>query len=361
MNKILKYFSSSFVFTIIALVIAFFVGFSFGGNLISAGISALFTTLMLGILETSLSFDNAVVNAKVLDSMSLFWRKMFLTIGMIIAVFGMRVFFPLIIVWLVSGKEFLQVVFMTWQNPQEFQNILINQHIVIAGFGGSFLWMVFTKFFIDEKKEIHWLSHLEKILSKVGKVEAAWVGITMIISFVFYNFIDEKHRSDFLLSTVLGIITFLLVEGLSSFLGNNKTDLQVEKKKKRVTKIISTGFASFIYLEVLDSSFSFDGVIGAFAITNNIFIIALGLGIGAFFVRSLTIKLVEDKTLSSFRYLEHGAFWAIGALSLIMYISAAGIKIPEVVSGFVGIFFIGLSVISSILYNKKNSFLNVNK
>jgi len=115
----------------------------------------------------------------------------------------------------------------------------------------------------------------------------------------------------------------------------------------------TAGFASFAYLEVLDASFSFDGVIGAFAITNNLFIIALGLGIGAMFVRSLTIKLVEVGTLQTYTYLEHGAFWAIGALSLIMYLSAAGNHIPEVVSGTVGLVLIAASFVTSVISNRR--------
>jgi hypothetical protein len=103
----------------------------------------------------------------------------------------------------------------------------------------------------------------------------------------------------------------------------------------------------------LDASFSFDGVVGAFAITNNLFIIMIGLGVGAMFVRSLTIMLVDKGTLSEYRYLEHGAFYAIGILAAIMF--AGTIKhIPEVVTGLLGALFIALSLFSSILYNKKN-------
>jgi hypothetical protein len=113
------------------------------------------------------------------------------------------------------------------------------------------------------------------------------------------------------------------------------------------------GFGAFLYLEVLDASFSFDGVIGAFAITDNLFIIALGLGIGAFFVRSMTIKLVDDKTLGAFRYLEHGAFWAIGALALIMFLGVVEVEVPEVVAGSVGLVIIGLSFWASVVYNRR--------
>jgi hypothetical protein len=108
----------------------------------------------------------------------------------------------------------------------------------------------------------------------------------------------------------------------------------------------------FLYLEVLDASFSFDGVVGAFAISKNILIIMAGLGIGALYVRSLTILLVDKGTLAAYRFLEHGAFYAIGALAATMLIGTF-LHIPEYITGLLGAAFIGLSVISSVLYRKK--------
>ena len=113
------------------------------------------------------------------------------------------------------------------------------------------------------------------------------------------------------------------------------------------------GLGAFIYLEVLDASFSFDGVIGAFALTTNLFIIAIGLGIGAFYVRALTIMLVERKTLGQYRYLEHGAFYAILVLAVIMYVQTL-VHIPEVITGLIGAALIGLSFMSSLRYNRLN-------
>ena len=113
------------------------------------------------------------------------------------------------------------------------------------------------------------------------------------------------------------------------------------------------GLGAFLYLEVLDASFSFDGVIGAFALTQNLFVIAIGLGIGAMYVRSMTIMLVERGTLAEYRYLEHGAFYAIVALAVIMFIQPL-VHIPEVVTGLGGATLIGISLLSSIRWNRKN-------
>jgi hypothetical protein len=143
---------------------------------------------------------------------------------------------------------------------------------------------------------------------------------------------------------LFGLLTFLAVEGLGEVL---------DASQEQVDMVHRGGLGAFIYLEVLDASFSFDGVIGAFALTTNLFVIAIGLGIGAFYVRSLTIMLVERKTLGQYRYLEHGAFYAIMVLAVIMYVQTL-VHIPEVITGLIGAVLIGLSLLSSIRYNKKN-------
>jgi len=341
MRSYFKHFTGSTIFAVLALGAAFALGYQSGGTA-AAGLAALFTALMLGILETSLSFDNAVVNARIIGTMTPFWRKMFLTVGMIIAVFGMRIVFPLLLVWVISALPFGEVIAMTWQDPHRFQEILVHQHLVIAGFGGAFLWMVFAKFFFDAEKEVHWIPGLEKGLSKLGHMESVWVLVTLGVTFLFHELMPGLHRPEFLLAAVIGVVVFLLVDGLGALMHNPKL-------------AAGAGFGAFLYLEVLDASFSFDGVIGAFAITDNLFIIALGLGIGAFFVRSMTIKLVDDQTLGAFRYLEHGAFWAIGALALIMYLGALEVEVPEVVSGSVGLIIIGLSFAASVVYNRRQA------
>jgi hypothetical protein len=128
-----------------------------------------------------------------------------------------------------------------------------------------------------------------------------------------------------------------------------------EEEGEEVSDAIKRGsLMSFIYLEILDASFSFDGVIGAFAITQDVVIIMLGLTIGAMFVRSLTVFLVRQGTLDEYVFLEHGAHYAIGALAGIMLVSMKH-EIPEVVTGLVGALFIGLSVMSSIFYKRKHA------
>jgi hypothetical protein len=107
----------------------------------------------------------------------------------------------------------------------------------------------------------------------------------------------------------------------------------------------------FIYLNVLDATFSFDGVVGAFAVSNSIILIGLGLGIGSMFVRSMTIHMVEKDTLGGLPYLEHGAFWSIGVLTAMMFAGTV-VDIPEVVSGLSAAIILGIAVVHSLIANK---------
>ncbi len=335
-----RVFGGSLIFSGIALAGAFSLGFFTGGSW-AAGWEALVTALILGVLETSLSFDNAVVNARILRNMSLFWRKIFLTVGILIAVFGMRLVFPLVIVGAVSARPLGDVLTLAWQAPQQFQALLVQQHVLIDGFGGAFLLLVFTRFFFDQEKTLHWLGPLEKLFGFAGRLEGVTVALTLVAILVTLGQVEEAHKLGFVVSALMGVVVYVLVEGLGQALQSGER------------KLLTAGFASFIYLEVLDASFSFDGVIGAFAITNSLFLMALGLGIGAFFVRSLTIQMVNSGTLTTFRYLEHGAFWAIGALALILFLGAGGVEVPEIVSGGVGFCLILLSFLTSLAANRR--------
>jgi hypothetical protein len=142
----------------------------------------------------------------------------------------------------------------------------------------------------------------------------------------------------------MGMVVYILVDGLGNLL---------DQPQSNVTQFgAKGGLGAFLYLEVLDASFSFDGVIGAFALTTNILLIAIGLGIGAMYVRSMTIMLTEKGTLQEFKYLEHGAFYSIFALSVIMFLQSL-LHVPETITGLIGVALIGFALFSSILDNKK--------
>lgn len=344
MRSTYSYFTSSILVTVLGLIGGAAVGYIYGGGIESA-LKALFLTAVLAVLEVSLSFDNAVINASVLRDMSEVWRRRFLTWGILIAVFGMRLIFPLIIVAVVAQVGPLEALRIAVFNPDEYARIMLSSHLALAGFGGAFLMMVAFGYFIDHEKETHWLGFLERPLVFMGKIEAVGLALTLLIFVLLGQLLDDPAtRLKFIEAGLFGMVTYVGVSGLSNVL----TDSAAES----VEFAAKTGFASFMYLEVLDASFSFDGVIGAFALTHNIFLIAIGLGVGGMFVRSMTIYLVDKGTLQNFIFLEHGAFYAIGALALFMLLDAF-IHVPEAVTGLVGAVLIALSVYSSIRHKRR--------
>ena len=335
----MNHFKGSLIFTVIGLLASAYLGYVMNG--LAGALSLMFITLVLAVMEVSLSFDNAVVNAAILKDWDEYWRKLFLTVGIIIAVFGMRLVFPILIVAISANMGMIEAFNMALNNPEKYSSILNDHHIVISAFGGAFLFMVFLSFIFDSEKDTHWI-WIEKYLA--GNKILEWVLPTLItlvalllVDYKLYG--DTNSTSSFFMAGLYGLITFVVVGMLSNALEAN-------------ADAVKTGsIGGFLYLEVLDASFSFDGVIGAFAITNNFLIIMIGLAIGAFFVRSLTVYLVEKGTLDEYIYLEHGAHYAIGVLGLIM-ITSGIIHVPEVVTGFIGILFIAIALFNSITHNK---------
>jgi uncharacterized protein len=340
----LKYFKGSFIVTVIGVCLGAYIGYYYTKT-IEGAFSYAFIVCVLGILEISLSFDNAVVNATVLRDMNHFWRTMFITWGILIAVFGMRLVFPLLLVGITAKLGPIRAVSLALYNPVEYSKYLTDAQPVISSFGGAFLAMVGLKFFIDENKVSHWIHPLEKFLKNMGRVEAVEIGIVLFVLYLVSGCLQDADKLRFIIGGIFGLIAFLIVEGIGAMMESTEESMMGKKVK--------SGLALFIYLETLDASFSFDGVIGAFALSKNLFIIAIGLGIGAMFVRSLTIMLVEKSALGKYKYLEHGAFYAIIILAGIMFLNAF-MHIPEVISGLLGAGIIGISFISSILYNRKH-------
>lgn len=330
-----KYYGSSYIFTAIALVLGYFLG----------GIPGVTIVAILGVLETSLSFDNAVVNASVLKNWDEKWRRRFLVWGLPIAVFGMRLVFPLLIVAITASLGPVEALKLAVSQPERYEQIMMSVHHEVAAFGGIFLLMVFLDFFLQEEKAHHWIPFIEAPLAKVGRLGAE-VAVALIVLIIATAYIGQAEKLAFLTAGVWGLVTYLLAQAVGTLAGGD------EAGDEMAGNIIKQGVGGFLYLELLDASFSFDGVIAAFALTNNIFIMMIGLAVGAMFVRSMTLHLVDKGTLSEYRYLEHGAFWAIGILAGIMFLNAVGIEVPEVVTGLLGAAVIGVALWSSIRANK---------
>ncbi len=358
---VLKTFGWSFAVTALGLVAAVLYGGWTGFGVVA----------ILSVLEISLSFDNAVVNAGILKKMSAFWQKIFLTIGVIIAVFGMRLVFPVVIVAISAKIGPIEAVDLAFNDAERYEQLVTDAHPSIASFGGMFLLMIFLDF-IFEDRDIKWLAWLERPLAKLGKIDMLSVCVALIVLLVTaMTFATHAHQhaghadkaATVLLSGVAGLITYLVVGGLSGFFENrleeeeereHEAEEEAKKSGKPVSAVVMAGkaaFFMFLYLEVLDASFSFDGVIGAFAITNDIVLMALGLGIGAMYVRSLTVYLVRQGTLDDYVYLEHGAHYAIGALAVILLVTIQ-YQISEIITGLVGVVLIAWSFWSSVRRNK---------
>ncbi|MFW0785748.1 DUF475 domain-containing protein [Gordonia sp. CPCC 206044] len=363
---IVRVFGLSAIVTVLALVAAF----------VYQGWTGLALCAILGVLEVSLSFDNAVINATILERMSVFWQRMFLTVGVIIAVFGMRLLFPLAIVWITGGLNPVEAFRLATNPPADdaayfpdgspsYETILMEAHPQIAAFGGMFLLMLFLNFILANR-DLTWLSWIERPLSRLGRLDQLAVVLALIALLVVAEYLaPDDTRATVLIAGLLGLLTYIIVDGLSSLFQSEQPGIEPPpvpapgshlgptRPQPATVAVGKAGFFLFLYLEVLDASFSFDGVIGAFAITPDPIIIALGLGfIGAMFVRSITIYLVRQGTLGQYRYLEHGAHWAIGALAVILLLSVH-IHINDVVTGLVGVAFIGAALASSIRANRR--------
>ena len=322
----MTYFYGSFLSAFIAAVIAYYLG----------GVSGLIVVTLLAILEISLSFDNAIVNAAVLRHWSDTWRKRFLWFGLPFAVFGMRLVFPVMIVAFATGLTMSEALTLALYDPARYLEALHAVHLQVAAFGSMFLALVAFEFFIDEEKKHHWLPWIEPLLSRLETYQkAVGVGLTLLMLLFAARFVQSDGQLGFIYAGVCGILTYIFVKCIGKMLGGTSDPSRVAE-----------GVGGFLYLEVLDASFSFDGVIGAFAVTHQLALIVLGLGVGAFFVRSFTVYLTMQGTLQKYRYLEHGAFWAILFLAFVM-LAGIVVPIPEAVTGLVGAMLIGLSLYSS--------------
>jgi hypothetical protein len=169
---------------------------------------------------------------------------------------------------------------------------------------------------------------------KWGRIEAIEIAIALTAIAVL-SYVTHLDSATVLIAGIVGMVLFIMVEGIAG-------SLSVE-----TDGVVRGGFSLFIYLNILDSAFSLDGVVGAFALSSNLWIIVIGLGIGAYFVRSLTLYFVQQKTLTQLVYLEHGAHWAILGLAIAMLANLV-VHVPEVMTGFIGLCFVLLAYRSSM-------------
>lgn len=304
-------------------------------------------TLVLIVVEVTFSFENAIINARVLATLSRLWQQMFLTIGIVIAVFGMRIIFPVVIVAMGAGVSFTEVVDMALNDPKAYAESLERAAPSIEAFGGMFLFILAAHFFVWPDKKNHWLTFIERFLVQgSGRWSYVVISAALLASLVVVPF--NPYPRETLIAGGLGIVTYLLIHRLAELFGKS------ESLTSGVAKTGVSGLIGFLYLEVLDASFSLDGVIGAFAVTNQVVLIAAGLGVGAIWVRSLTVYMVRRQTLQAYRYIEHGAYYTIFILSLVL-LAGLFISVPGIIVGLIGVVIVGLSLVSSVKARKAYS------
>lgn len=336
---------SGFMSIIVLGLVGFYLGFS-----------AMLIALMLVVIELTFSFDNAIINARVLSNMSPFWQRMFMTVGILIAVFGMRIIFPILIVIFTAGLSWSEVIGLALNEPDKYAAVLKHAHPAISAFGGMFLLMLALHFFFDATRNIHWIARIEQPLQAVGK---KWMNavVCLLLLGIFVLLPFNHHPVETLTAGLVGIFTYSLIHVVSEIF--TRQHEKAEKKAgKKLQRAAMAGLASFVYLEVLDASFSFDGVIGAFAVTKDVVLIAAGLGVGALWVRSLTLYIVHRRVLHTYRYLEHAAHYVIGALALTLLLGLF-YELQEMYVGLVGVGVIIAAVISSMRDNKKEDTLSL--
>ncbi len=347
-----------FRWSLLVTVVGFVAALLYGGT------TGLFVAVVLTILEVSFSFDNAVINAKVLVRMNHFWRMIFLTVGIAIAVFGMRLVFPLLIVGVTASLTPAEAVRLALEKgaadePGSYSYLLHEAHPTIAAFGGIFLLMIFLDFLFEDR-EYTWLVWLERPLARVGHLDQLPVMVALGALLAAAELLAGEDSAAVLASGLLGLLVYLAVNSLGDYFAKSDEELGGVATGSEAAGAgggevaLAAGkaaFSLFLYLEILDASFSFDGVIGAFAITSDPIIIAIGLGVGAMYIRSLTVFLVDRGTLGQYVYLEHGAHWAIGALAVILLLTIEH-EVPEAVTGLLGVGFIAASFASSVRRNR---------
>ena len=349
MKELLKHYKYDFGITLLAIA----------GVLWYYGVLSMFQLMILIVIEITFSFDNAVVNARILKDMSKFWQTLFMTVGILIAVVGMRVVFPIVIVMLSANMSAGDVWHLALFEPHQYAEKLEGAHSEIAIFGGAFLFMIFFTF-IFEEREVHWLGKIERPLAKAGKLDMIAAGVTLLLVWLVATTAPKHEEAGIFAWGVAAVVLYVIVGSLDALFESDEDDGVEEGSttftlRRDASKPLKTGgaaFSAFMYLELQDAALSFDGVSGAFAVSDMIVLIAIGLGVGALFVRSMTVHLVRENTLSKYRYLEHGAHWAIGVLAACMILSIH-FHIPEWITGLIGVVFISFAFRASVKHNKQ--------
>jgi hypothetical protein len=304
---------------------------------------------LLGVLEVAVSFDNAIINATVLARMSQYWQRLFLTVGILVAAIGMRLLVPLAIVSAGAKMSPLHAIHLAYSNPGRYHDVLIAAQPAIAAFGGAFLLMIFLGFVFEERDEL-WIGWIERPLLRIGKLPQVGEILVLLFAIVAAATVPSHIALKVVVGAVAGLGSYLLVNGVGQVIAEQADADGASRPRATVTG--RKAFFLFCYLELLDATFSFDSVMGAFSVTLDIALITIGLAIGAAYIRALTVYVVRRGSLDEYRYLEHGAYYAIGMLALLLMVEVWR-DVPDVLTAGAGAAMIIAAVASSVAARRR--------
>ncbi len=284
-------------------------------------LAAVLTIIGLALFETISSVDNAVINAEVMGKMSAKARRWFLTYGMLIAVFGLRFTLPLAIVWVANPSlSPIDIVTAAFNSDTRIAEAIESSSPILLAGGGVFMVFLFFHWLFLEPKHFG-LPKTEEFFMKQG----VWfyAVISILLTVIVWLALNQNAMMAF--GAVVGSTAFFITHGF-------KQNAE-EKEREILNSSGSSGmgdWSKILYLEVIDGTFSIDGVVGAFAFTMSIPLIMIGSGIGALVVRQVTISNIES--VKKYKFLKNGAMYSILVLGAVMLLDAFGIHIPEYVS-----------------------------
>ncbi len=277
---------------------------------------ALITIVGLSLFETVSSVDNAIINAEVLTTMEPRARRWFLTWGVFIAVFLVRGLFPFFIIWAFNTKlSVLQILSATWSSDPVVLASLEKSAPILLVAGGVFMLFLFLHWLFLEDKKMG-LPKTEEFFMERGVWFYATVSILLLVIVGFALRINSLMS----FGAVIGSTLFFITHGF-------KQNAEAEEKKLLSGSRIQSDLSKLFFLEIIDTTFSIDGVLGAFAFTLSVPLILLGNGLGAFLVRKITISNMDR--IKRYVYLKNGAMYSILVLGVIMILRSFGYGVPE--------------------------------
>lgn len=285
------------------------------GSFLVGGVQGLVVVALLGVLEVAVSFDNAIVNATILARMDRYWQRMFMTVGVLIAAIGMRLLLPLIIVAIGAHLTPWRAVDLAYADPTRYHDLLLAAQPGIAAFGGIFLLMIAIAFF-REQREVHWWPLVERRLPALLGHRAVPELLALLFTAIAGLTVPTVMRGKVVVGCLVGLVCYLGIRLVSDRVADRADADGASRPRATVTG--RAALLLFVYLELLDATFSMDSVMGAFSVTVNIALITLGLAIGAGYIRALTVYVVRRGTLEQYRYLEHGAYYSIAFLAVLL-------------------------------------------